>query len=105
MLDKMIEKNLLSAEREDFAIMIIQALQVAIDEYGVISLETLNKERIPHKIILEDENYFYVKKEYLIELTNLFWSRLGKDLPFSNSNQLAIFLEQKNLIRGRSHCT
>lgn len=104
-LDKMIEKNLLSAEREDFAIMIIQALQVAIDEYGVISLETLNKERIPHKIILEDENYFYVKKEYLIELTNLFWSRLGKDLPFSNSNQLAIFLEQKNLIRGRSHCT
>ena len=100
-LDKMIEKNLLSAEREDFAIMIIQALQVAIDEYGVISLETLNKERIPHKIILEDENYFYVKKEYLIELTNLFWSRLGKDLPFSNSNQLAIFLEQKNLIQVR----
>lgn len=97
-LDKIIEKNLLSTEREDFAIMIIQALQIAIDEHGVLQFKDLQQKSVPYKTILEDENYYFIKKEYLIELTNNFWNRLGKDLPFSTANQLAIFLEQKDLI-------
>lgn len=97
-LHKLICKNLVHVEREDFAVMILQALQVEVDESCVMLLQNLKTERIGYNQIVEDENYFYIQSEYLIELTKKFWTKQGKDIPFTSSKQLTLFMEQKDLI-------
>lgn len=100
-LHKLICKNLVHVEREDFAVMILQALQVEVDESCVMLLQNLKTERIGYNQIVEDENYYYIQSEYLIELTKKFWTKQGKDIPFTSSKQLTLFMEQKDLIMVR----
>lgn len=97
-LHEVICKNLIHVEREDFAVMILQALQVEIDESCVMLLQNLTTERIGYNQIVEDEKYYYIQSEYLIELTKKFWTKQGKDIPFTSSKQLTLFMEQKDLI-------
>lgn len=100
-LDLVIKKNIVAIVQEDFASYVIQALKGSLVEYGVCNIEELQPRRLSREGIAEDNNYFYIQVDFLMELTRKYWLRLSKDLPFSSKKQLTMFLEQKGLILVR----
>lgn len=100
-VETIVQKNLILVRREDFATLIVQALNSALDEYEVMDVKRIQCGKIGCHVILFDFNYYYISTDFLIEIARKFWMRLGKDLPFSSRKQLTQFLDQSGLILVR----
>ena len=97
-MEVVIEQNLRGVMTEDYGVMVMQAFQGAIDEYGCGELNSFQGNRITGKEILFDEEFYYVTTELLLEETRRYWLKYGRTMPFTSTKQMTQFLMERELI-------
>ena len=103
-LNSIVMTNLKNVRAGDFSTMIAIALNDALKTNGVEKIEKANGQ-IGNLQILKDSEFYYIRAEFLLEITKKYWSRFGQDLPFASKKQMTMFLKNAGLILTKKEGT
>ena len=95
-VDQIIQQNVQNNFAENEAVSILNALQEAVAISPAIHVTDAEKTKL--NAIYEDERYYYVRAQMLLETVNKYCARLGIRSPELNSKRLANILEDKGVL-------